>query len=100
LVPCLEGSGGTGVEVRLGNELVDDYLRFVAARCRPARRPWPAEAAAWPSGSARTPASAAASCHRAIHSCRSPPHACANARVTASDGSSRPAAACYNAEWE
>jgi integrase/recombinase XerD len=27
--------GGTGVEVRLGHELLDDYLRFVAARCRP-----------------------------------------------------------------
>jgi integrase len=27
--------GATGVEVRLGHELVDDYLRFVAARCRP-----------------------------------------------------------------
>jgi site-specific recombinase XerD len=36
-VPCLErrALGETGVEVRLGNELVDDYLRFVAARCRP-----------------------------------------------------------------
>lgn len=27
--------GASGVEVRLGHELVDDYLRFVAARCRP-----------------------------------------------------------------
>src|SRR5260370_41736650 len=27
--------GESGVEVRLGNDLVDDYLRFVAARCRP-----------------------------------------------------------------
>jgi integrase/recombinase XerD len=27
--------GETGVEVRLGHELLDDYLRFVAARCRP-----------------------------------------------------------------
>lgn len=27
--------GETGVEVRLGHELVDDYLRFVAAHCRP-----------------------------------------------------------------
>jgi hypothetical protein len=27
--------GATGVEVRLGHELVDDYLRFVSARCRP-----------------------------------------------------------------
>jgi len=27
--------GDTGVEVRLGHELLDDYLRFVAARCRP-----------------------------------------------------------------
>src|SRR5450755_2191669 len=36
-VPCLERRplGETGVEVRLGNDLVDDYLRFVAARCRP-----------------------------------------------------------------
>ena len=36
-VPCLERRplGETGVEVRLGNELLDDYLRFVAARCRP-----------------------------------------------------------------
>ena len=36
-VPCLvrRPLGETGVEVRLGNELADDYLRFVAARCRP-----------------------------------------------------------------
>ena len=36
-VPCLQRRplGETGVEVRLGNELLDDYLRFVAARCRP-----------------------------------------------------------------
>ena len=36
-VPCLERRllGETGVEVRLGNDLLDDYLRFVAARCRP-----------------------------------------------------------------
>lgn len=27
--------GTTGVEVRLGHGLLDDYLRFVAARCRP-----------------------------------------------------------------
>jgi len=27
--------GASGVEVRLGHELLDDYLRFVAARCRP-----------------------------------------------------------------
>ena len=27
--------GESGVEVRLGHELLDDYLRFVAARCRP-----------------------------------------------------------------
>ncbi len=27
--------GASGVEVRLGHELVDDYLRFVGARCRP-----------------------------------------------------------------
>src|SRR3954452_14150196 len=27
--------GDTGVEVRLGQQLLDDYLRFVAARCRP-----------------------------------------------------------------
>jgi site-specific recombinase XerD len=27
--------GEAGVEVRLGHELLDDYLRFVAARCRP-----------------------------------------------------------------
>lgn len=27
--------GEFGVEVRLGHELLDDYLRFVAARCRP-----------------------------------------------------------------
>jgi integrase/recombinase XerD len=36
-VPCLvrRPLGETGVEVRLGNDLLDDYLRFVAARCRP-----------------------------------------------------------------
>lgn len=36
-VPCLSRRrlGATGVEVRLGHELLDDYLRFVAARCRP-----------------------------------------------------------------
>jgi integrase/recombinase XerD len=36
-VPCLQRRplGETGVEVRLGNDLLDDYLRFVAARCRP-----------------------------------------------------------------
>jgi site-specific recombinase XerD len=36
-VPCLvrRPLGETGVEVRLGHDLVDDYLRFVAARCRP-----------------------------------------------------------------
>ena len=27
--------GESGVEVRLGHDLVDAYLRFVAARCRP-----------------------------------------------------------------
>lgn len=27
--------GASGVEVRLGHDLLDDYLRFVAARCRP-----------------------------------------------------------------
>jgi hypothetical protein len=27
--------GANGVEVRLGHELLDEYLRFVAARCRP-----------------------------------------------------------------
>src|SRR4249919_3084359 len=27
--------GEKGVEVRLGHPLLDDYLRFVAARCRP-----------------------------------------------------------------
>ncbi len=27
--------GETGVEVRLGHDLLDDYLRFVSARCRP-----------------------------------------------------------------
>ena len=34
---CLEcrALGETGVEVRLGHDLLDDYLRFVAARCRP-----------------------------------------------------------------
>jgi integrase/recombinase XerD len=36
-VPSVEQRrlGETGVEVRLGHELADDYLRFVAARCRP-----------------------------------------------------------------
>lgn len=36
-MPCLSRRplAGTGVEVRLGHELLDDYLRFVAARCRP-----------------------------------------------------------------
>jgi site-specific recombinase XerD len=36
-VPCVERRplGETGVEVRLGNDLLDDYLRFVGARCRP-----------------------------------------------------------------
>lgn len=36
-MPCVvrRSLGETGVEVRLGHELVDDYLRFVAARCRP-----------------------------------------------------------------
>jgi integrase/recombinase XerD len=36
-MPCLvqRRLGGSGVEVRLGHEVVDDYLRFVAARCRP-----------------------------------------------------------------
>ena len=36
-IPCLSrrALGDTGVEVRLGHELLDDYLRFVAARCRP-----------------------------------------------------------------
>ena len=35
--PCLvqRRLGESGVEVRLGHELLDDYLRFVAARCRP-----------------------------------------------------------------
>lgn len=41
--PCVSWSpslqrrplGGSGVEVRLGHGLLDDYLRFVAARCRP-----------------------------------------------------------------
>ena len=35
--PCLvkRRLGEFGVEVRLGHELLDDYLRFVAARCRP-----------------------------------------------------------------
>ncbi|RZL71552.1 MAG: integrase [Rhodococcus sp. (in: high G+C Gram-positive bacteria)] len=27
--------GETGIEVRLGHALLDDYLRFIAARCRP-----------------------------------------------------------------
>jgi integrase/recombinase XerD len=27
--------GRSGVEVRLGHALLDDYLRFVGARCRP-----------------------------------------------------------------
>jgi integrase/recombinase XerD len=36
-VPSLERRrlGGNGLEIRLGHELVDDYLRFTAARCRP-----------------------------------------------------------------
>jgi site-specific recombinase XerD len=36
-VPCLVQPqlGESGVEVRLGHEQIDDYLRFVAARCRP-----------------------------------------------------------------
>jgi integrase/recombinase XerD len=36
-VPCLvrRRLGETSVEVRLGNDLLDDYLRFVGARCRP-----------------------------------------------------------------
>jgi integrase/recombinase XerD len=36
-VPCLSRRrlGETGVEVRLGHDLIDDYLRFVASRCRP-----------------------------------------------------------------
>jgi integrase/recombinase XerD len=36
-MPCLQQRrlGESGVEVRLGHELLDDYLRFVAARCRP-----------------------------------------------------------------
>ena len=36
-MPCLSRRplGDTGVEVRLGHDLLDDYLRFVAARCRP-----------------------------------------------------------------
>ncbi len=36
-VPCLvkRRLGEAGVEVRLGHEQVDAYLRFVAARCRP-----------------------------------------------------------------
>lgn len=36
-MPCLSRRplGDSGVEVRLGHELLDDYLRFVAARCRP-----------------------------------------------------------------
>ena len=35
--PCLVRSAGpgVGVRVRLGDPLVDDYLEFVAARCRP-----------------------------------------------------------------
>ena len=35
--PCLlrRPLGESGVEVRLGHEVVDDYLRFVASRCRP-----------------------------------------------------------------
>lgn len=35
--PCVERRriGQFGVEVRLGHPLLDDYLRFVAARCRP-----------------------------------------------------------------
>jgi len=36
-VPVMQrdGLGESGVEVRLGHDLVDAYLRFVAARCRP-----------------------------------------------------------------
>ena len=36
-VPCLvrRPLGEMGVEVRLGHDLLDDYLRFVASRCRP-----------------------------------------------------------------
>src|ERR1700737_4382783 len=36
-VPCLSrrALGESGVEVRLGHDLLDDYLRFVASRCRP-----------------------------------------------------------------
>jgi site-specific recombinase XerD len=36
-MPCLQQRrlGGSGVEVRLGHVVLDDYLRFVAARCRP-----------------------------------------------------------------
>jgi integrase/recombinase XerD len=36
-MPCLvqRRLGESGVEVRLGHDLLDDYLRFVAARCRP-----------------------------------------------------------------
>src|ERR1700704_3078190 len=36
-MPCLvqRRLGEKGVEVRLGHPLLDDYLRFVAARCRP-----------------------------------------------------------------
>jgi len=36
-MPCLvqRRLGESGVEVRLGHELLDDYLRFVGARCRP-----------------------------------------------------------------
>lgn len=36
-MPCLvqRRLGESGVEVRLGHEQLDDYLRFVAARCRP-----------------------------------------------------------------
>jgi integrase/recombinase XerD len=36
-MPCVvrRPLGETGVEVRLGHDLLDDYLRFVASRCRP-----------------------------------------------------------------
>ena len=27
--------GSSGIEVRIGHDWVDDYLRFVASRCRP-----------------------------------------------------------------
>jgi integrase/recombinase XerD len=36
-VPCLDRRtlGSSGIEVRIGHEWIDDYLRFVASRCRP-----------------------------------------------------------------